>query len=224
MSKMCTAPHKGHVPGSLNEKNCPEHGRRRKGHISNKSWVMGDLQESLRTGELPVLDYDRPESLREMSQFVFDKLVSKGENPVLVTVHGSWLYGTANENSDIDLYAVVNNTSKTNKQKVVGDLDVAQIGLKTFVKNVSEGTHQAVEALWSPVSVRDESFGPYLGALRVNPYRFEARARRAQESYDKLLEESKAARAQRRFEAEVQSVREYGSFNPLTVSPDSVFY
>ena len=74
-------------------------------------------------------------------------------NPVLfATVHGSYLYGTAHAGSDLDCYLVVDNVK--NKQSVSNTgIDTARFSTHKFLELVTAGSHQAVEALYSPYAV-----------------------------------------------------------------------
>lgn len=90
---------------------------------------------------------------RELSQYAFDTAYARyGDDLLMATVHGSWLYGTAHEHSDTDLYVVVDNVRT--KQHVGADgLDVMRINTAAYFEQLSHGAHQAVEAHHSPYRV-----------------------------------------------------------------------
>lgn len=72
-----------------------------------------------------------------------------GRTMVLETVHGSRLYGLAGPDSDYDTYRVVDGGPTT--QHVSGNRDILQVALDDFLRFCYEGSHQALEALWSPI-------------------------------------------------------------------------
>lgn len=77
---------------------------------------------------------------------------------ILSTIHGSHLYGLANENSDIDNYVVVSNNYYNMKpiQTIVDNNDITVIGLKYFMQQIYKGVPQSLEALYSPKTVVDK--------------------------------------------------------------------
>ena len=90
---------------------------------------------------------------QKLSRYAFDTAYAQyGDDVLMATVHGSWLYGTAHEHSDTDLYVVVDNVRT--KQHVNPDgLDVMRINTAAYFEQLSHGAHQAVEAHYSPYRV-----------------------------------------------------------------------
>lgn len=90
-------------------------------------------------------------------------------NPVLfATVHGSYLYGTAHQNSDLDCYVVVDGVK--NKQSVNdAGVDVQRFSTAKFLELVGAGSHQAVEALYSPYAVLNSDHPYYAMIQRLQP-------------------------------------------------------
>lgn len=127
----------------------------------------------------------------EISEWLVDNI---DRNDVIMgTVHGSYLYGTAHKDSDLDLYVVVEKGK--NKSKVLYGQDVQIMNLETFIRNASEGSHQAVEALNSPYKVfnDDSPYKDYIDSLRPSPYNFVKKCRSAGKAfYHKGLEENNA--------------------------------
>jgi hypothetical protein len=96
-------------------------------------------------------------------------------NVVFMTVHGSHLYGFETENSDLDIYMVIDfyqpEYSHLNKKYVkqfiienfkdTVDLDITVIGLNRWLQLVNEGAHQACEAFMSPYAYISEYYMPY---------------------------------------------------------------
>lgn len=77
-------------------------------------------------------------------------------DPVLATIHGSFLYGTAHKESDLDLYVVTEQSARA-KQVIDADgHDVVVVGMGHFLESVAQGGHQAVEALCSPHAAWNE--------------------------------------------------------------------
>ena len=106
----------------------------------------------------------------EISEWLVDNI--DRDDVIMGTVHGSYLYGTAHKDSDLDLYVVVEKGK--NKSKVLYGQDVQIMNLETFIRNASEGSHQAVEALNSPYKVfnDDSPYKDYIDSLRPSPYNF----------------------------------------------------
>jgi len=78
---------------------------------------------------------------------------------ILETVHGSHLYGFAHADSDYDFYRVI--TGGKTMQTVTGKQDIMQVEFKDFQRLISLGTHQALEALYSPIKTVDNRWQPY---------------------------------------------------------------
>lgn len=85
----------------------------------------------------------------------------KGRAPLLVTNHGSHLYGTAAASSDRDIYCVVTRTPEStprhDQSKIVGTIkrtengvDVTMIDLGTWLGECRKGVPQALEAMFAP--------------------------------------------------------------------------
>lgn len=107
---------------------------------------------------------------QELSQWLFDNFWR--DDVLLATIHGSYLYGTAHSESDVDCYVVTLNGSNKHKEYELSNgmtLDVRQNNLERFVELLGSGAHQAVEAFFSPYSVwgTDSPWYPYLRAQKV---------------------------------------------------------
>lgn len=90
---------------------------------------------------------------RELSQYAFDTAYARyGDDVLMSTVHGSWLYGTAHEHSDTDLYVVVDNV-RTKQHVDAHGIDTMRINTAAYFEQLSHGAHQAVEAHYSPYRV-----------------------------------------------------------------------
>lgn len=104
----------------------------------------------------------------EASRWVFDYYTNLGYNIIFATIHGSYLYGTAHEHSDVDFYIVVEE-GKNLQKKYEDNTDVVKMNLERFLQLVWDGSHQAVEALCSPYTVWNDTH-PYMPMLqRLQP-------------------------------------------------------
>lgn len=104
------------------------------------------------------------------------------DDVIFSTIHGSYLYGTAHQDSDIDIFIV--RESGKNKSTNIDDIDVQVLNLETFLRLAQTGCHQAVEALYSPYKKFSNS--PYrflIEHLRVSPYSFAKKALSAAKSF-----------------------------------------
>ena len=127
----------------------------------------------------------------EASQWAYDHYTNLGYNVLFATVHGSYLYGTAHENSDLDFYVVVQEGK--NSQKVYDDgTDVLRVSLEKFLSLVNTGSHQAVEALYSPYKVvnPDNPYSHLVTALRPSRSAFMRKSLSAASSFRHRLEET----------------------------------
>lgn len=110
---------------------------------------------------------DHQQYCTAVSQDLFNHYTAQSNNPhhvVFTTIHGSHLYNTHNNTSDLDCYVVLD-TCK-NKQKVnEHGYDVARFNVDTFLDLLNEGSHQAVEALFSPYAMWN-THHPYFHMLR----------------------------------------------------------
>ena len=124
-----------------------------------------------------------------------------GSKPVILeVVHGSHLYGLATPTSDLDTYRVVNesiaykhNTRKGVKQKITGDDDIITVPVSTFLHQCEEGTPQALEAMFSPLT--GDPFDAYRAAYRLNTARFASVYRRTSLNFARLSLEDERAMA-----------------------------
>lgn len=70
---------------------------------------------------------------------------------IFKTVHGYRLYGFEHESSDHDTFIVTDSTARRSKQFIAGDQDTFEVGIHRFLDLALSGSHQSVEALFSPV-------------------------------------------------------------------------
>lgn len=89
---------------------------------------------------------------------------------LFTTVHGSRLYGFHHDASDFDLFTVTDDSARRVRQHVTGRIDVANVGLNHFLSLAHSGSHQSVEALFSPVkewTAEGEKYRPMIEATRI---------------------------------------------------------
>lgn len=91
--------------------------------------------------------------------------------PLFSTIHGSHLYGLAHACSDDDRFVVTDSRSPVMRQQVQPDgIDTAAVGLDLFLLRVADGSHQSVEALFSPFkewSIIGLDYRPMIESMRV---------------------------------------------------------
>lgn len=89
---------------------------------------------------------------------------------VFSTVHGSHLYGLEHADSDQDVFTVTTSTAPRARQHIRLDgTDTAVVGFDAFVRRAISGSHQSVEALFSPYQQWSShlELQPYLRGLRI---------------------------------------------------------
>lgn len=143
---------------------------------------------------------------------------------IFTTIHGSRLYGLAHDKSDYDFYTVVTNDHKFEEgergQRVRSFGDVTEdhvvITLGDFLKRVSTGSHQAVEALFSPVKQYTEpgfDWAFLFGNMRVtSPDVFAAYERTIRKF---AFQDFKRRRHGVRLAMNLEALRKHGRFSPV---------
>lgn len=96
---------------------------------------------------------------------------------LLLTVHGSHLYGLSHADSDFDYYRVVSESPEKNRfghvrkkngmQTVESGMDDSVFDLKTFAIHAYNGVPQALEAMYSPFATVD-ALGAYRAGFRAS--------------------------------------------------------
>lgn len=120
------------------------------------------------------------EYCHELSQWALEHCIF--DDVIFSTIHGSYLYGTAHRDSDVDIFIV--RESGKNKSTNIDNVDVQVLNLETFLRLAQTGCHQAVEALYSPYKKFTNS--PYrflIEHLRVSPYGFAKKALSAAKAF-----------------------------------------
>ena len=87
------------------------------------------------------------------------------------TIHGSHLYGLNHEDSDTDIFIVTDSTKKSAQHKVTDEYDYSTRGLGWFMHQAFSGSHQSVEAMFSPYieySKEGEKYRSMIESVRIN--------------------------------------------------------
>ncbi|MCK9603164.1 MAG: hypothetical protein M0R66_02110 [Candidatus Omnitrophica bacterium] len=90
---------------------------------------------------------------------------------IFTTIRGSRLYGLSHDASDTDIYEVTTSLRARARQTFDTEtrIDKVSVGFDTFLIRVHEGSHQALEALFSPYKVWNPEY-EYLRPL-IESYR-----------------------------------------------------
>lgn len=203
--------------------------------VSNrKEPSIGEARNDFSHSLVSIYDMDIPaperteEYCHEISQWVVDNLDVEGV--ICATIHGSYLYGTAHEKSDLDFFAVYHDESKReagkkmkNKHKKIGDLDIQLHSLETFLENVEEGATNSTETLYSPylAFAEDSIYEPLIRSLRPSKYNMIKKMNGARDGYAKLAEKAddeykkhKLQQHARRMEESTQALYD-GTWSPV---------
>lgn len=131
---------------------------------------------------------------------------------LLNTVHGSTLYGLNHDKSDEDRF-IVTEFGKS-KQILNADDDVVLFNLKDFRKKITKGSHQAIEAAFSPIAEVSADLKPWLDGLRVYSSEIDHAYMRTIKSMCLDRSTFKKKRHAVRLTINLSDLRAYGRFNP----------
>lgn len=144
---------------------------------------------------------------------------------VFSTIHGSHLYGMANDTSDTDVFRVTTGTMPRAHHSVdrLTLVDTCTVGWDTYLKRIFEGSHQSVEALFSPFKVwhSHEELRDFIEGMRVT-------GPRVFEKYERTIKrfcygDFKRRRHAVRLNLNLADLRNEGRFNPVMM-PFAVQY
>lgn len=146
---------------------------------------------------------------------------------IFSTVHGSHLYGMERAESDMDMFIVTDSKSRkaTHRFDPERGVDVVSVGFDAFLTRVYEGSHQSVEALFSPFKLWNreshlaEDYKPYLAGLRVTGTAVFAKYERTIARF--CYGDFKRRRHAVRLALNLTDLRNEGRFNPV-MSPQEV--
>jgi hypothetical protein len=146
---------------------------------------------------------------------------------IFSTVHGSHLYGMPNDTSDRDIFVVTDSPKPRARHTFnqVEGIDTVRMGFDTFIRYVFEGSHQAVEALFSPYKVWNEDspysvmLQSYTGGMRIYGEGVFAKYERTIKRF--CYGDFKRRRHAVRLQWNLTSLRCEGRFNPV-MAPSSI--
>lgn len=142
---------------------------------------------------------------------------------IFSTIHGSRLYGLDRPGSDIDTFTVLDNESKLD-HNLESPFDCTAVGIKRFLELCQSGSHQSLEALFSPVKIWHpqewRKWKPYLDSLHIG-------GSEVFEKYERTIKkfcygDLKQRRHAVRLAFNLKEMRETGRFNPR-LSESQVF-
>lgn len=151
------------------------------------------------------------------------------EKTLLLTVHGSHLYGLAHAHSDMDYYRVLaknpeindfGHTRKKNASQVVENgIDDAVFDFKTFAIHAYNGVPQALEAMYSSVATID-GIEAYRAGFRASVQAMSAKYIHAIEKFASF--EFKRRRHSLRYALNLnEAIVNNGRFNPTLSKSDA---
>jgi predicted nucleotidyltransferase len=150
------------------------------------------------------------------------------------TVHGSRLYGLANENSDEDFYTVVTKVQSDTrwgrqtraryaKQKINGTEDSMVVDFGTWVEMCKSGVPQALEAMFSTLPVGDDRIADFRASFRVGTEVYERYFRTIKSFALQEDETIKKRRHSLRLALNMNEMARTGRFNPTLSQEDARF-
>lgn len=138
---------------------------------------------------------------------------------IFETVHGSRLYGLAHEQSDHDLFRVTTSKARKARHYKNGDEDICEVGISLFLERAQSGSHQSVEALFSPFKHwSDESYRPVIESTVVAGGGVYAKYERTIRKF--CYGDFKRRRHACRLAINLHYLRRYRRFNPCMTSTE----
>lgn len=142
---------------------------------------------------------------------------------VFRTVHGSRLYGMAHEGSDDDIFIVNTSERWKARQSMNGEIDTVRVGLDLFLFRAATGSHQTLEAMFSPYK-QWSSYG-----LKYQPMieHYKVTGTDVFEKYERTIRkfcygDFKRRRHAVRLSFNLSELRRLGRFNPVMTAGEIV--
>lgn len=134
---------------------------------------------------------------------------------IFTTIHGSHLYGLNHPGSDIDTFTVTD-TNRRAHQVVAGNSDSVTIGWDAFLMNAFTGSHQSLEAMFSPHKEwhTQQWLMPYVANFRAMGETVIGKYHRTIKSFA-FSDDMKKRRHACRLWLNLQDLRVEGRFNPV---------
>lgn len=135
---------------------------------------------------------------------------------IFTTIHGSRLYGLAHPGSDRDQFTLTTSLANRAKHKMVDGVDTMEVSWGTFLKRIREGSHQSVEALFSPYKV----WNPQYESMRAMLDGYRITGSMVFEKYERTIKkfcygDFKRRRHAARLQMNLTGLRREGRFNPV---------
>lgn len=130
---------------------------------------------------------------------------------ILRTIHGSHLYGLNRIGSDLDVFRVVAHRNKA-LVRCDGPFDYREFSLHKFLEYIYNGSHQSLEALFSPYAVIHPHYEPMFRSMRATGPTVFSAYRRTIKAF--AHGDEKKRRHAVRLGFNLADLREYGRFNP----------
>lgn len=142
---------------------------------------------------------------------------------IFETVHGSRLYGFSHASSDYDTFTVTTSRAPRSQQTIVGEADMLTVGVGRYTTLIMQGSHQAVEALFSTektwgTGAAAEQVRPMLEAVRVTGPEVVARYQRTIKAFS--FGDVKKRRHAVRLAMNLASLRRDGVMDPTLPAAD----
>lgn len=139
------------------------------------------------------------------------------------TIHGSQLYNLAHGGSDTDIFEVTTSTRPKARHSYndVTGIDTCSMGLDVFMVRIFEGSHQSVEALFSPLKIWTElglRYRPMLDGYRIYGEDVFAKYERTIKRF--CFGDFKRRRHAVRLAWNLEDMRAIGTFNPQMTPAD----
>ena len=143
-----------------------------------------------------------------------------GREVIFQTVHGSRLYGLSHSGSDNDRYIVTTGDYRP-RHDVTGESDTVMVGFPRFLRYAQMGSHQSVEALFSPLKgwhSRRDQIEPHLLQMRIGGPVVAAKYERTIHAF--CHGDFKRRRHAARLSFNLADLRRYGRFSPIMLQDD----
>jgi hypothetical protein len=143
---------------------------------------------------------------------------------IFKTIHGSRLYGWERSSSDYDWFVVTDSVAPKARQRVVGNVDMTTVGMNAFLIRALGGSHQSVEAMFSPYKQWNPEFlhlKPFIDSTVVCGSAVYAKYERTIKKF--CYGNTKSRRHAARLSLNLADLRESGRFNPAMSQNDIDF-
>jgi hypothetical protein len=149
---------------------------------------------------------------------------SDGSVELFRTPHGSHLYGLDTPQSDEDIFIVTLEDRGRARHRLSGGFDYTVMGWRTFLRHAQAGSHQSVEALFSPHKIwtaEGEWLRPTVEHMRIY-------GQDVFEKYERTIHrfvhgDLKRRRHAARLSLNLKGLRQYGWFNPVLGRQEKIY-